>query len=93
MLLRALAGHQLDTAASGMEALARVNSKNYQSVLLDIFLPDSDDLELLRKIKKLQPHCQIIVMTGRSSISMAVNAIKSGAYDFIEKLFNPVEIK
>ncbi len=93
LLLRALEGNQLDTAISGKEALERINSNNFQAVLLDVILPDSNDLELLRKIKHLQPHCQVIVMTGYGSISLAVNAIKSGAYDFIEKPFSPVEIK
>lgn len=93
LLLRAMEGNQLDTAMSGKEALERINSEKFQAVLLDVILPDTNDLELLRKIKHLQPHCQVIVMTGHGSISLAVNAIKSGAYDFIEKPFNPIEIK
>ncbi len=93
LLLHALAGNKIDTAISGKEALAKINSDKFQAVLLDVVLPDSDDLEVLRKIKKLQPHCQVIVMTGHGSISLAVDAIKSGAYDFIEKPFDPPEIK
>ncbi len=93
LLLRALAGNQTDTAISGKEALTKISSEKFQAVLLDVILPDSNDLGLLRRIKHLQPHCQVIVMTGHGSISLAVNAIKSGAYDFIEKPFNPVEIK
>lgn len=93
LLLRALEGNQLDTAISGKEALLKISAEQFQAVLLDVVLPDSDDLEVLRKIKESQPHCQVIVMTGHGSISLAVDAIKSGAYDFIEKPFDPPEIK
>lgn len=93
LLLRALEGNVTDTATSGSEALAKISTDKFQAVLLDVILPDSSDLELLKKIKHIQPHCQVIVMTGHGSVSLAVNAIKSGAYDFIEKPFNPVEIK
>lgn len=93
LLLRALEGNQVDTAVSGKEALAKIKAERFQAVLLDIVLPDSDDLKILRKIKELQPQCQVIVMTGHGSISLAVDAIKSGAYDFIEKPFDPPEIK
>lgn len=93
LLLRALEGNQLDTAISGKEALLKISAEQFQAVLLDVVLPDSDDLEVLRKIKEAQPYCHVIVMTGHGSISLAVDAIKSGAYDFIEKPFDPPEIK
>lgn len=93
LLLRALEGYATDTAASGREALAKVRSDKFQAVLLDVILPDASDLELLKRIKHIQPHCQVIVMTGHGSVSLAVSAIKSGAYDFIEKPFNPAGIR
>ncbi|NSW92743.1 MAG: sigma-54-dependent Fis family transcriptional regulator [Firmicutes bacterium] len=93
LLLRSLEQYQLDTAVSGSEAVSKVSSEQFQAVLLDVVLPDSNDLEILRKIKELQPDCQVIVMTGHGSIPLAVDAIKSGAYDFIEKPFSPPEIK
>lgn len=93
MLSRALCDYRIETAVSGKEALLKISSNQFHAVLLDVVLPDANDLELLKEIKKLQPFCHVIVMTGYASITLAVEAIKIGAYDFIEKPFTPSIIR
>ena len=63
-------------------------------IILDVWLGNSDldGIELLKKFKELNPLIPIIVISGHGTVDMAVNAIKSGAYDFIEKPFNSEKI-
>ncbi len=93
MLSRALCDYRIETAVSGKEALLKISSNQFHAILLDVVLPDVNDLELLKEIKKLQPFCHVIVMTGYASITLAVEAIKIGAFDFIEKPFTPSKIR
>jgi DNA-binding NtrC family response regulator len=58
-------------------------------VLLDLRLPDADGLELLPDVKRRWPDTEVIVLTGHASIDAAVSAIRGGAYDFLEKPFDP----
>ncbi len=74
MLSRALCDYRIETAVSGKEALLKIKSNQFHAVLLDVVLPDVSDLELLKEIKKLQPFCHVIVMTGYASITLAVEA-------------------
>ena len=71
-----------DSAASGMEAVVR---EPVDLVLLDVRLPDGDGLQVLDWIKSRRPKLPVIVMSGHGSIDMAMEAIRKGAEDFIEK--------
>ena len=70
-----------DSAASGMEAVVR----EPVDLLLDVRLPDGDGLQVLDWIKSRRPKLPVIVMSGHGSIDMAMEAIRKGAEDFIEK--------
>ena len=63
-------------------------------IILDVWLGNSDldGIELLKKFKELNPLIPVIIISGHGTVDMAVNAIKSGAYDFIEKPFNSEKI-
>ena len=78
-------GHEVLTAASGEEALRVVEEESPALVLLDIWLPGIDGIEVLKTIKAGHPQIQVIMMSGHGTIETAVKATKLGAFDFIEK--------
>lgn len=57
----------------------------FQGAMIDLKLPDANGLALLKHVKRRQPHCKVIIMTGYSTIKTAVEAMKLGASDYIEK--------
>jgi len=74
-------------AESAESALARLDAEIPDLVLTDLKLPSQSGVELLRKIKSLLPRTEVAIMTGHGSIESAVDAMKVGAYDYIEKPF------
>ena len=73
------------TASSGEEGLSYVKHQHYHLILLDYSLPDIDGLSVLRTILNEHPDIPIIIVTGRGSERIAVNALKSGASDYVIK--------
>ncbi len=78
-------GLEVVTAASGEEALRVVDEDPPNLVLLDIWLPGIDGIEVLKAIKAGHPQIQVIIMSGHGTIETAVKATRLGAFDFIEK--------
>ena len=78
-------GYETIAAASGEEALRVVEEEMPSLVLLDIWLPGMDGIEVLNAIKAGHPQIQVIMMSGHGTIETAVKATKLGAFDFIEK--------
>jgi DNA-binding NtrC family response regulator len=85
-------GYQVDTALSGAEALKRVQDVPSEIYLVDIKMPGMDGIELLSRLKELQPDAAVIMMTAHGSIQTAVEAIKRGAMDYLCKPFDPDEL-
>jgi len=83
----------IDTAANGEEALAKLKEKEFTLVLLDIRMPGMTGIELLRKLRELRPDIRVIIMTAYGTVESAVDAMKLGAVDFIQKPFVPGEIR
>jgi two-component system nitrogen regulation response regulator NtrX len=83
-------GYSVRQAADGQGALTEIEARPPSVVLLDIWLEGSqmDGLEVLDQIKQSRPDLPVIVISGHGTIETAVNAIKKGAYDFLEKPFN-----
>jgi two-component system nitrogen regulation response regulator NtrX len=83
-------GYSVRQAADGQGALTEIEARPPSVVLLDIWLEGSqmDGLEVLDQIKQNRPDLPVIVISGHGTIETAVNAIKKGAYDFLEKPFN-----
>ena len=73
------------TAATATEAMALLRDAIYDVVLLDIWLPDRDGLDLLIEIKQMEGSPEVIIISGHGTIEAAVKATKLGAYDFLEK--------
>jgi len=78
-------GYEPLCAASAEEGLDMVAREEIDLVLLDIWMPGMDGLEALRRMKEQMPHLPVIMISGHGTIETAVQATKSGAYDFIEK--------
>jgi len=78
-------GYEVITASSGEDALEQFKAFSPEIVLLDVWLPGMDGIEVLKKIKEGNNFTSVIMISGHSNIDTAVNAIKLGAYDFLEK--------
>lgn len=81
-------GYDIITAEDGLDALEKVQSEPPDLVLLDIWIPGMDGIEVLQAIKTYHPEIEVLVMSGHGTIDTAVKATKLGAYDFIEKPFS-----
>jgi len=80
-------GYEVDCFESAEKALPHI-IPDWPGVLVsDVMMPDMDGLTLMKKVKKIDPDLPVILVTGIGDIQMAVQAIKDGAYDFIEKPF------
>lgn len=73
------------SAADGEAGLALLEAEPVDLVLLDIWMPGADGMEILARIRELQPHLPVIMISGHGTIETAVQATRLGAYDFIEK--------
>jgi len=80
--------YQVGTAASGQEGLSKVLSEEYDLVLLDVVMPDISGIELMKHMRVHDPELICIIMTAYATVELAVQAMKLGAYDFIEKPFS-----
>jgi DNA-binding NtrC family response regulator len=83
---------EIDTAASATEALRLLETKNYDLALVDIRMPGMDGLELLERVKQINPWLTVVMMTAHGVVELAVKSIKKGAYDFITKPFDHEEL-
>ncbi|MBC8316664.1 MAG: sigma-54-dependent Fis family transcriptional regulator [Desulfobulbaceae bacterium] len=79
---------QVVLAQSGKNALQKLKEYKPDVVITDIKMPDMDGLALLKRIRDIDDTISIIIMTGYGTVEMAVEALKEGAYDFLEKPFN-----
>src|SRR5262245_10000815 len=79
------AGHSVDEARDGAEARRRLNDTRYNLVLTDLKMPRADGLEVLRAAKTADADTAVIMLTAYGTIDEAVQAMKDGAYDFLQK--------
>jgi len=78
-------GFEVMHAYNGYEALKKIETHSPDIVLLDIWMPGMDGIDTLKEIKKDNPSLPVVMITGHGSIESAVDATKSGAFDFLEK--------
>lgn len=72
---------------NAIEALKKINVAQAGIVITDIHMPVMDGIQLTQQLLSHNPHFQVIVLTGHGDVQTAVSAMKSGAYDFLEKPF------
>ncbi len=82
-------GYEVDTAVDAQEAMTKLQQRNFDLVLLDIKLPGMDGMELQQRIRDVDPELPVIMITAYASIETAVQALKSGAFDYVTKPFDP----
>src|SRR6266699_1771125 len=86
-------GYACSAAESAVTAVARIEHEAPDLILTALQLPTQSGVELLRQAKALFPHTEVAIMTGHGSIESAVDAMKLGAYDYIEKPFRVEKIR
>jgi two-component system response regulator HydG len=94
-VVRALkeAGHEVDEASNGNQAIELLHKGQFDVVLSDLKMGGSDGLDVLRTAKALHPAASVILMTGFGSVQTAVEAMKIGAFDFVQKPFEIEEME
>jgi len=78
-------GHQVATAANGLEALEKVKAQEFDVVLTDLKMEKMDGIQLLESVKQISPHTEIVMVTGYATVSSAVDALKKGAAHYLSK--------
>ena len=83
-------GYNSVTAKNSQEALIKINDNTFDIIILDVWLNNSelDGIQLLKEIKKIDAEIPVLIISGHGNIEIAVDAIKNGAYEFIEKPFS-----
>jgi len=85
-------GYDVDDACDGKEAMELVRKNSYDVVISDIRMPEVSGIELLEMIKKFNPKIEVIMMTSHASVETAIKAIRLGAYDYLTKPFEDLDI-
>src|ERR671910_703528 len=87
------AGHDVDEAGNGNAALERLHEGYFDVVVSDLKMGGSDGLDVLRTTKALHPSTSVILMTAFGSVTTAVEAMKHGAFDYVQKPFELEEME
>jgi CheY-like chemotaxis protein len=85
-------GLRTRTASSAEEALKLLEQGGIACVLADKNMPGMDGIEMLRRVREAQPHCAFIVMTGYASTESAIEALRLGAVDYLQKPFEDLDL-
>ncbi|MCL2388962.1 MAG: response regulator [Elusimicrobia bacterium] len=85
-------GYNASSAVNGEEAANRIESERFDIIISDMKMPKLSGLELLKKVKAVHPSTEVIIVTGYATIENALEVMKAGAYDFVQKPFNIDEV-
>ncbi len=80
-------GYEVENSSSGEEALSKLEEQTADLILLDLFMPGLDGLTVLKRIRERDPQATVIIITAYASVESALEAMKNGAYDYIQKPF------
>jgi len=90
--LLASEGYEVELSSNGEEALEKHSGDTFDLILLDLLMPEMDGIEVLKKLKKIDPQALIIIITAYASVESAIAAMKMGAYDYVQKPFKHDEL-
>ena len=85
-------GYQVSSSADAFDVLKDLQPGKYDIMLVDIKMPKMSGLELLEKVKEIDPDCIVIIITAYASVPSAVQALKNGAFDYVTKPIDPDEL-
>ena len=80
-------GYRVSVVNSGIKALELVKEKDFDIVITDFKMPELDGLQLLTAIKEYRHETEVVILTGYGTVDSAVEAMKFGSYDYIQKPF------
>jgi DNA-binding NtrC family response regulator len=83
----------VEDAINGEEALKLLKETAFDLLLLDLKLPGMDGMEILQLVKNQYPAMKVVIITAHGTIQTAVEAMKTGALDFVEKPFTPADLR
>ena len=86
-------GYRVTAVKNGYEAIKAIDEESFDLALVDLGMPGMDGIEVLEKIKTRRPQTRVIIFTGYGSITTAVEAMRKGATDYLNKPFSPHELK
>jgi signal transduction histidine kinase/DNA-binding response OmpR family regulator len=84
-------GYEAITAADGAEGLAKVRAERFHAVLVDLWMPQVDGLEIIATLKNEQPELPVVVVSGMGVLTDAIEAMRQGAWDYITKPIQDIE--
>ena len=87
-----LDGYCVDTVESGREALGLIQTHSYDFVFTDLKMPEMDGLEVTKSVKHLRPDIDVVIITGFATVETAVECMKFGAMDYVQKPFTEDEL-
>ncbi|MDR2427413.1 MAG: response regulator [Endomicrobium sp.] len=85
-------GYKTISAIDGEDALVKLNTEKVQVVITDMKMPKLGGLDVLKIVKDKSPESEVIIITGHATVEDAINAMRGGAYDFVQKPFNIDEL-
>jgi two-component system response regulator PilR (NtrC family) len=85
-------GYAVVNSPNGEDALEKHSSQSFELILLDLLMPGMDGIEVLKRLKKIDPHAVIIIITAYASVESAISAMKMGAFDYVQKPFKHDEL-
>jgi DNA-binding NtrC family response regulator len=92
MVLRR-AGHEVESFTAAAEALSALEAQPFDVLLTDLRMPELDGLEVLKRARGIAPELPVILMTAHGSVSSAIEAIREGAFDYVQKPFDNEELR
>ncbi len=85
-------GYEVVTASRGDQALKIAIAEGFDAAIVDVKLPDASGIDLIKPLREISPHGEVVLITGFASVDAAIGALRSGAFAFVLKSFRPEEL-
>ena len=85
-------GYLVETASSGEEAIETLKGQSFEVCISDLRLPRLSGIDVLRETKRLMPDCEVIILTGFADLQTAIEAVRLGAYEYLEKPVDDLQV-